>query len=440
VTVTVLLDSDDISGEVYQIDFNDGRSLETETFDVGSATILVRNRAANFNPVFLTDTSALLLESDDFILLETGDRLLLESGNGTGAGAYGDVDLGRAVTIKDGAVIVFSGFIEDIDFQYDHEGQAVAALKCKDALATLGAAYMQEWDPDQELTGARIIAVLDDEWVGYPAGATYRDIATGTQPLAASTIPFNTNALAYLQAVNRSENGRLFASRLGKLTFLDRYDQFNVTPSAAFTDDIYTPGDQNEETEHLPFSAVSVRYGTELLHFRVSVQRDQPVVDAPDEIYTPENPTINTIPAPMTRTVSNDALAAGYPNLGKRSLTISGVLFNSDHHSEGLAQIQLEHFTEFGAVISGLTVPMHRLNTADRATVAALDKGDVVTVTFTPTGTSGSVFQTLVIEGRDYHHDYTTETTLAFQLSDARDPGYFVVDTDAVGGTKIVAP
>lgn len=427
-SVSVLLDADEIIGETYSISVERGRSLESERFGPGGGTIRVHNLAANFNPYFLLVTDALLQANGDFLLQANGDKILLGSGNGTGAGSYGEIELGRKVTVKDGGVTTFTGYLEDLDFEYDAHGRADAILTVRDALGSLGATYMQEWDVDQQLTGARVSAVLDDEWVDFPTGAANRSIATGTQPLAADKIPFGTNALSYLQTVNDSEAGRLYVDADGKLTFADRYSVFGLTPSAAFND-APTGGD-------LPFHGIDIRFGTELLHFRVTVRRKTPVLDN-DETGEEYSET----PEPVGRTATNEALAAEYASLGKRSLTVGDVLFNSDHHSLGLAQFMLNRFAQFKAVISGLTVKLGNLSTSQRATVCGLDIGDVVSVSWTPTGTTGAVSQVLAIEAVGYEVDrYEKNARVTFQLSDASDPGYFVVGTDAVNGSALLAP
>lgn len=408
-SVTVFLDDDEITAESYIVDTHVGRSLETETFDAGTATVRVRNYNANFNPYFLSDTSALLVESDDFLLLENGDRILLEFGNGTGSGAYGEILTGRKLTIKDGAVTVFVGFVEDYDFDWTPHGYAEATLMCRDALATLGATSFLEWTTTGgQLTGARVSAVLNRDEVSFPNGVGDRDIDAGTQPLQPDLVSYGSNVLNYLQKVTESESGRLFVRRTGTLAFQDRYASFGVASSADFDD-----ADTN-----LPFHGIQVRFGTELLHFKVSADRE----------------------GGEAQTATNAGQMAVYPTLGARHLTLRGMLYQSDDHSFGLATFLLGRYSSISAVVSGLTINLHALGTTDRATVAALDIGDVVTLTWTPPGTTGAVNQTLAIESRGYHADERGNAYVTFQLSDASDPGYFEWDVSEWDGPDIIAP
>lgn len=425
-TNTLFLDADEITAESFAVNVRRGRSLESETFGPGGGIIRVRNYQANFNPYFLASTDALLLESGDNLLLENGDRLLLESGNGTGVGSYGEIKLGRKVVVKDGAVTVFTGFVEDFDFEYDSDGRAEAILTVRDALATLGATDLKAWAPSQQLTGARVTALLDRSEVGFPSGASARDIATGTQPLmagqtsysfetrvttyGAGSVQYGTNALQELQRINRAEAGRLFVDASGKLVFSDRYAAFGVASSASF-DDTGT---------NLPFHGIDIRFGTELLHFSVSATRDG---------------------ASSEQTATNSALVTEYAALGVRHLSLPSLPLNSDPHALGLAQFLLNRFAQFKAVISGLTVKLGGLSSVDRATVAGLDIGDVVNVTWTPTGTTGAVSQDLIVEAVSYSVAmHTNAAEVSFQLTDASDPDYFTVGTDSVNGSKLLAP
>lgn len=409
VTVTVFLDADEITAESFTVDVRRGRSLETEDFDAGGGTVKAHNYEANFNPYFLIDTASLLQENDDFLLLESGDRILLEFGNGSGSGVYGEILLGRTITVYDGAVLVFTGFVEDYDYEWDAGGRCEVTLVVRDSFATLGATTFLEWTTTEgQLTGARVSAVLDRAEVGFPSGGSARDIDTGTQPLQADLVSYGSNVLSYLQKVNKSENGRLFVDRSGVLTFQDRYASFGLAASAAFDD----------AGNDIPFSSIEARFGTELLHFKVSVDREDGIA----------------------QTATNAGQIAAYPSLGVRHLTIGGMLYQSDDHSLGLAEFLLGRYSTIGAVVSGLTVKLHGLGSSDRAVVAALDVGDVVSLSWTPPGTTGVVFQTLSIESVGYSTDRSKRAEMTFQLSESSDPDYFQVDTDAVDGPALLAP
>ena len=83
------------------------------------------------------------------------------------------------MTVKDGAVTVFTGFVEDFDYAYGVDNRSEATMSVRDALATLGTTNLNDWAPEQQLTGARISALLNRSEVAFPLAG--RSIATGTQ-------------------------------------------------------------------------------------------------------------------------------------------------------------------------------------------------------------------------------------------------------------------
>jgi hypothetical protein len=406
IQTSVFLDSDEISNDTTNITVRRGRSLESESFDAGGGVITVENFEANFNPAFLSEPRLLLQENDEPLLQENLREILLESGNGTSGGAYGEIRAGREVTIVDGSTTVFTGYVEDFDYNWNGQLRPTASLTVRDHLAALGATSMNEWTPSQQLTGARVSAVLNRADVAFPSGSAFRDIATGTQPLRRDDVAFGTNALRYLQQVNASESGRLFVDRTGKLVFQDRYAAFGITPAASF----------NDTETAIPFYGITVRFGTELLHFQVSVDRGEGV----------------------TQTSTRSGIASQFPQLGLRSLT-RRTLLNSDDHAFGLADFLVGRYSLTRAVVSGLRVWLNALSSSDRQTVCELDIGDVVSLTWTPQGTAGPVAQTLAIEGVTYTCR-ASDAWIDFQLSDASDPDYFVVNTDSVNGPERLAP
>ena len=117
---------------------------------------------------------------------------------------------------------------------------------------------------DGEITGARITRILD--LIGWPAAA--RAIDNGEHILGPAVI--GTNALDYLQAVAASEQGRLFMSRDGKVTFHAR-DRFiteatESTSQFTFSDDgagdaIYGGAKFVYDERHLYNQAVITRVG-----------------------------------------------------------------------------------------------------------------------------------------------------------------------------------
>ncbi len=399
----------DITGDGFDIQIDRGRRLELSDYGSGGGVVKVENRDRDFDPFFLIQSSNLLQGNGDFLLQGNGDKLLLTlSTNSTGS--YGPMDPGRKIVIKDGATTVFTGFVEDYDPVWLPDKTAICSLMVQDGMAALAQASFLEWTTTAQLSGARVSAILDRSEVGYPTGGGARSIATGRVPLQSNTIAYDTNVLTELQRVARSEHGRLYVNRTGVLTFDDRYASLGDTATATFDD----------TGSNLPFHGISVRAGTEQLHFQVTVKNE----------------------GGNAKTASNAAQIAANPNLGVRPLAIDSLLADGDAWSEGLADWLLDRFDSTAAIVSGLRVKLHDLSTADRATVSALDIGDVVGLNWTPTGAGSSVSQTLVIEGVTYRSSARADAVdwaeMDFFTSPAVDQDLFTLDTSVLDGTDIL--
>lgn len=401
-TTTIWLDGTEVSAEGFVVDVRRGRSNELEWIEAGGGTIQLRNYAANFLPQFYTDASILLLESGDALLLESGDNVLLESLGA--AGDYGAIAPGMSVEVRDGAVTVFTGHVEDWDYDWDYAGVAHATMIVRDALASVGGADLSEFQTTPQLPGARIGAVLSRDEVGFPNGVGDRDIATGTVPLQGDLVDAGTNALAYLQKVAQTEFGRLFVDRTGTLVFQDRYESFGAASVVSFDD----------ASNEIPFREIGIRYGTDLLIVSAEVIR------------------VGGLP----QVVTNDAAAAAFAHIGVRQTSISGLLYDSDAYSAGLAGWLVERYSTPLAVVSRLLVRLESLSAPQRAVVAALEIGQVVDLSWTPRGASGAIFQTLAIEGIGYSASPGGATDMELSLSPAPDPQFFVLDTDTLDAGK----
>ena len=77
-------------------------------------------------------------------------------------------------------------------------------------------------------------AVLDNTDVKFSASA--RDIETGISTMQAFS-DLSGNTLSILQQIEQSENGLLFMSKSGNLTFKSRHTTFPSSASATFSDD-----------------------------------------------------------------------------------------------------------------------------------------------------------------------------------------------------------
>ena len=146
----------------------------------------------------------------------------------------------------------FYGFVEAWEQNYEGENGAITVvpLRCVDVFKALSLLSLTGSYPE-ELTGARINRVLDA--LGWPAGD--RNIDAGQSTVAAIDLE-GVSALAHLQEVNDSENGLLFISNDGLVTFIDRHalilDPLDTSlvwgdedPEYAYKGITLDPGDSN---------------------------------------------------------------------------------------------------------------------------------------------------------------------------------------------------
>ena len=395
--LTITYDGQNVTSEAFAVNIRRGRNRNLDEFEPVSGSVTFRNYNANWTPPFLVTPSYLLMEERSYLLLENGSKIMLEQGS-QASGDFGVIELGRSITIDDGAVRVFTGHVEDVLFRYDRSGYTDATIILGDGLTTLGNSWFEDdWTAtDNQLPGERITSVLNRDDIAFPSGGSYRNISDGQSPLMGDDVAVGTNALRYCQLVSQSEFGKLFVDANGVLQFKGRYDFPSSTPAADFDDD----------GTNLPFSGVDVDYGTELLKSSASVQ----AVGGP------------------VRMADGSALPT---RLGKRNLAVTGLLLRHDGDVRARAAFLAEKYSQTDTRVSALEVILDDLDTSDRATVAGLDIHDTITWTWTPTGSDAEISQTLVIEGVTFIVDLYGAARVQLQLSDYPNTNYFYWDTDS---------
>jgi len=430
-SISVLYDGIAI-GEAFEVSIRRGRSRELDEFEAASGYVRVRNASRVFDPPFFGTPSYLLLETGDRLLLETGDRLLLEQG-GTASGTYGTMTLGASIEVRDGAVTVFSGHVEDINYRWTVEGDAVATFVVGDGLSTLARTMFQTdvtFD-DGELPGVRIAEILDRSDVAFPSGGTYRALSNGQARMIGNSVSAGSNVLQELQLISRSDHGRLYTDRTGKLIFKGRYD-LPGAPTVDFKDD----------GTAFPFADVTVSFGSEFLAFQATVTRQVVRPDEPDfgvitprPIFGQESPSLlDSAGTPRTATAGASPPAL----IGARGASQADLLLRNDAESEARSRYLVDRFSQVEAVVSELSVHLHGMSVSDRAIIAALDINNVVTLTWTPRGSGSTVTQTLAVEGVSYDWRVTTWTVVTLQLSQRPNTNYFTLDTSQLDSGEVL--
>ena len=407
----------DISDQAYSLSISRGRSRSLDTIPPGSCVVNLRNYDRDFDPSeWVTDTSNLLQENDDVLLQENDDAILLEYIT-PGAGAYGTIRSGMKIVVKDASDSVFVGYVEDWDYHWDAQKQALATISALDSLAILGNTDLVEYfgtaDPETGIkpvlpeergtVGQRILNVLGRDGVDYPIPDDYDYIYTGnTDLLQADTVTHGTNCLSYIQSVVNSVTGRFFARRDGLLQYLHRHSvlPYRVATSATFSD----------TGANIDIAGVAITYGSEELHFGVSVQRAGGRAVTRLDTSNPSGTT-----------------------LGLRLLTPPGPLLECDAASEAMAEWLLARYSQQLAYVSELLVKLDSLSTANRSIVCGLDIGDLIDLTWTPTGTGDTITEVLVVEGITYSAAYDDTTNVTLQLSPAPSDEWFILNDATYG-------
>ena len=304
---------------------------------------------------------------------------------------------------------LFKGVIVNFDYNFALGGLDTVTVYCADDFYLLAQTYLDEFNVSEELSSARLSAVLDRPEVDFPLAT--RDISTGTQTLggaSAFTIPQGTNVLGYCSQINEAEQGRLFMSRDGDLTFQPRIGTTLDPSSADFHDD-----------------------GTEIKYngLGITFEADQVTNRAVVQILGSNNPQ-----------VADDTGSQATYFIQTYSITDS--LLHSDSAALDLATYLLDPNPE--PRFTSLNTAFMMMTSAQRDTVAVLDIGDTIAIekTFSPGTNPASLAQDLSIEGIEHTINinnghtvtfYTSPVTVVYELV-LDDPTFGIINADNVLG------
>lgn len=256
---------------------------------------------------------------------------------------YGQIQPKRRIRISVDGIIQFDGTVWDWDIQYEPGGYSIATANAYDATQFLTNVNLSDYSPAIELSGDRIESVLDAiSW-----SATNRNIDRGSQLLEDSYVA-SANAFDYLQLVSQSEPGDLFISKGGDVKFVDRFAPVTgTTPS--FTDGV----------GGIKYSAIAAQIGSELL--------------------------FNNITATSSAGTANATSTSSIETYGEIDYDIQ-TLVSDPNDLQIYANFLRDRYSEPRYRIDTISVVLTNLNAQDRATVLGLDLGDIIEVTFTPSG------------------------------------------------------
>ena len=356
----------DLTSLVENVSITRGRSRQLDQFNAGTAVIAFDNSGQELNP------------------------------SNTASPYYPFVLPRCPVQILANGVPIYTGLITDWNLDYDISNQDMMYASCSDQFTVLANQSLNAVTPSVQATGARINAVLDLAEINYQGA---RSIDTGSSTLGAFAIAQDTNCLNYLQLINTSEQGYLFMSAAGTLTFKGRSSVLNPVAGATF----------NTNGTGLPFQTLINQFGDELLY----------------------NFIITQSPAGALQTTSNAASIALYQS---QQYALTDLLNSTVAEVAGLGNYLLGKYQNPVLRFTGLSTEMSALSTANQNIVLGLDMTSICTVVKNfVVGTPATETQTLIVSG--ISHNITPGSHIVSYTFESTDSNQYFTLNDPIFGT-----
>jgi hypothetical protein len=300
------------------------------------------------------------------------------------------------IIISANGIPIYSGLVTDWDLDYGFTTAGnKTSVQCSDAFTVFANQSFDEWTPTAELSGARVAAVLTRPEVVFQGGT---DISTGSSTLGAYLIPAGGNVLQYLQNVGASEQGYLFMSAGGNLTFMGRADALNPVPVLDFNDD----------GTGIRYQSLTNAYGDELLFNYVQTQS----------------------PAGAVQIASDADSIARYQSQNYSKLDL---LNSTTAEVAGLGNYLLGRYKNPQVRFTGIGTQLAALSSADQNACLSIELTDIVAVGKTfDTGNPSHVTQTLITSG--VSHDISPGShVIRFTFESTDGNAYLTLDADPLG-------
>ena len=361
----------DVTDYVIAINSARGRNRELDKYNAGNLEVVFDNTTRVFDPLY---------EQSPY---------------------YGQIIPHREIRVKSNGTAVFYGIIDDWNLNYNPSGDNQATALASDGFTLLATQSLSAHTATPQLPGARIEAVLDRPEVNWPL--TARNIDSGQVDLQGDIVSDGTGALTYLQIIEQTEAGSLFISKDGNITFQDSLTGPSSSTSVDLTDD----------GSGIPFSNISVVYGSELLYNRVVVTREGG--------------------SPQTAEDTDSQSAYGIS-----SLNLDGLLFENDGDALALAQFLVGQYSEPEYRFDSLTVQMSELTTFQQNQLLTLELTDQVQIKFTPNNIGSQIVKYAEITGIEHRVGiFVHELTFRFSTLDY---AAFVLDDPTFGILAGITP
>lgn len=351
----------DISAYVLEdgIQTSRGRSSELDRFQAGTGTIQLNNNDGRFDPTYAS--------SPYFPNLRPLNRIRVSA-------------VWNAVTYP-----VLTGYANGWTPEYPGPRNSLVNLQVTDAFAVLAIPNVQLSNPaiatdnltslPEERTDIRIGRILDA--VGWPAGD--RSLSAGASIVLPQNELSSLSALAYIQLIEQSANGRFWIRNDGVAKWLNRWDM-GLSPYS---------------TSQATFGQT----GTDLRYANVIPSYDLTFIR--NEIRL----TSLGLPAPLISTlhaaeevaqVAKDTTSQGH--YYRRTLEESGLLVTANELSDAAAYI-LSRYKDPQLRFITLELEGRADPTNQWPQLLGRELSDRITLKFSPPGRTGTITQDCFIEG-----------------------------------------
>lgn len=356
----------DLTSMVSSISIKRGRNREMEQFNAGTASVRFRDPTRILDP---------LNASSPY---------------------YPFVGPRNPIEIYAGGVEIFCGVVGDWNLEYGiaAEDQEITAT-CSDAFTVLANQALDAFTPSAQLSGARVNAVLDRSEIRYQGP---RSVDAGSSTLGAYAVSAGQNVLQYLQLVTASEQGFLFMSADGTLTFRGRASALNATPTIQFSDD----------GTNVEYQTLLNSYTDELLYNYVQTQS----------------------PAGAVQIASDATSIALYQAQQYSKLDL---LNSTTTQVASLGQYVLGKYKDPQVRFTGVSIQLAALSSTDQASVLSTDITDIVSVKKSfSAGTPATTTQNLITSGVE-HQITPASHTVRFTFESTDGNAYLTLDNTIFG-------
>lgn len=350
---------------VESVNITRGRNRQLDQFNSGTATVSLYNASRIFDPL---NTASIY---------------------------YPNVVPRCPIYITANGITIYSGVITDWNLDYEISNQDMMYVSCADNFTVLSNQQLNTYTPSAESSSARVSNVLARPEITYQGPI---NITTGSSSLGAYLIDQDTNCLDYLQNVTVSEQGYLFVSGSGVLTFYGRTKVLNNVAAAVF----------NTTGTGIPYQTLINQFGDELLY----------------------NYVVTQSPAGAKQTNSDPTSMALYQS---QNYNLLNLLNDSITEVNGLGAYLVGKYSTPVLRFTGLSTLLDALSTTKQNICLGLELTDVVSVekNFVQ-GSPSSVTQNMIVSG--INHNITPDSHVISYTFESVDGNAYLTLDDTVFG------